>query len=201
MLHSFQYYACYYALLCLLHHQQQAASLTIIIDGATTNEWATRDEYQKLVESSSGPAPSDQAPALAGSGPAGGPPPPPQPQQLQQQQQEQQELAATPTPEEELALAEQMHSQRLRMRATRPQYFCGKKLMEILELVCEGRFYSGESEPETVNPAIKTKRFVRNNDIRNKHSKMALYRRVRGASEECCSRPCYMEELKPYCKT
>lgn len=48
MIHSLRYYICY-VLLCLLHQQLQlASSLTIIIDGATTNEWNTRDEYRRL---------------------------------------------------------------------------------------------------------------------------------------------------------
>lgn len=50
MLHSFHYYACYYALICLLHQQQQAASITIIIEGVKTNEWNTQDDYQRLID-------------------------------------------------------------------------------------------------------------------------------------------------------
>lgn len=36
-------------------------------------------------------------------------------------------------------------------------------------------------------------------NVRNRHSKMAQYRRIRGASKDCCDRSCYLEELKPYC--
>lgn len=38
------------------------------------------------------------------------------------------------------------------------------------------------------------------NNSRNNHSKMAQYRRIRGANAECCRRACHIEELRPYCK-
>lgn len=448
MLHSFHYYyACYYALLCLFYQQQQAASITIIIDGATTNEWATRDEYQRLVDSSqrfSGAQPPPPPP-LGAQGPVDG-------RQERTDGAGQRLLAAalaserllangdplgplalaSPTAElgqanansgapdyeapaghhrahlgplEELELAldrldlieqEQRQQQqrlnrlkpldqrangleapgvapgttvdghhsssgqsrlqkqssndidtisksnsnnnnivgartlsdlvpigdddiedplrRLKERGSSPQKYCGPRLMDVLELVCQGRFYGGESEPQIVNPTIKSKRFIgydrqqllrrqqlleaeaepddqdpqhrqpvvvsrgrklrtlesdldadhgqdqafkrdladaaddnkshnqqhqqqqqylspshqqqqqqqifkpnidykqnkHSNDyfnanlidqnVRNKHSKMSLYRRIRGASTDCCLRSCYLEELKPYCK-
>lgn len=447
MLHSFHYYACYYALLCLLHQQQQAASLTIIIDGATTNEWATKDEYQRLV---SGTNPGGSVGNLntelgasatneqqqqhsqagfdsvngfgGGDGGVGGAVPrhrlnsEPSPiisasssslnsnnnngdQQvlsssfepqsagdleaaferldlieeedkqlsLRQKQLKQLELQQRLNIQKQIPLNSNMGARtindlvpigddreeyddplnRLKERGSSKQVYCGRELMDVLELVCQGRYYAGESEPQVVDPTIKSKRFIHSDDnnftgfdgnkmmlheqlladqqdivdiqqpsvsrrrklrtvelsplnaptimkqndgvnvntninnndnlnnidennhnnmnnnrylsysksiienndnnnkninenrqnlieninnnnknyynndkintnidtinkqlqttnltnnVRNKHSKMALYRRIRGANAECCRRACYIEELRPYCK-
>lgn len=268
MLHSFHYYACYYALLCLLHQQQQAASLTIIIDGATTNEWATRDEYQRLVGGANPGSSSNLNPEVGASATN---------EQQQQQQQNQQagfdsvsglggdggvggavsrhRLNSEPSPiisasssllnsninngdqqvlssssfepqsagdleaalerldliEEEnkqlslrqkqlkqLELQQRLQIQqqipfnsnlnsgartindlvpigddredyedplrRLKGRGSSKQVYCGRELMDVLELVCQGRYYNGESEPQIVNPTIKSKRFINSDD-------------------------------------
>ena len=279
MLHSIHhYYACYYALLCLLHQQQQAASITIIIDGATTNEWATRDEYQRLVDSSQSPGEGRQVAGEAGGGLGGGgggragiepsaaarrlllEPPQlpsdiddtgsggaetalaealagelllgelngqrPEPAQaigqdlslaldrldlIEQQQQQRQrsnrlraldEAAASSLQQrqrhQQKQEQQQQHHQqqhllqphyrqqvaagsgartisdlvplgdediedplrRLKERGSVPKRLCGKKLMEALELVCDSRFYGGDSEPQVVDPTVKTKRFA-----------------------------------------
>lgn len=421
MLHSFHYYACYCALICFLHHQQQAASLTIIIDGATTNEWATRDEYQRLVNGQTGAASAsvgrseeeqqqqggdvaagelgfDGSVALDGGGAAAAALPRQlnseslapisttgnnngdlqqtsssslslsspfeaqtaedletalerldligeQRKQLQSRQRQlkqlelqqrlniQQQVGA----KLDLGSGQQFKSgartindlvpigdqdldepmRRLKERNSSAQRYCGKLLIDVLEVVCKGRYWNGESEPQIVNPIIKSKRFVDSDDSfagfdsrqlhqqlvadqreqqleqqpvsrrrklrtldetldapvnhndgvnvntlksinnrylsshlksfennidhqrqnptndnntnndhmntktdnttnnsnqltqqtsnltnnrNNRHSKMALYRQIRGASGDCCKRPCYLEELKPYCQ-
>lgn len=308
MLHSLQYYACCYALLCLLHQQQRAASLTIIIDGATTNEWATQDEYMRMLEAS-----NDLETALS--------------QQQQQDQTEQDLEQQQPPPAPPLPFHSPGVSssgggssaaaiRRLYERGSVPQRYCGKPLIEMLDLVCHGEFYGG---PQIAEPIIKSKRASRlralsssssqstssfqsppeqppfsassaslssasslkqpppigvqsdtlelgdetnnysaeqagsrqsernsrlqqiqmmlpahlqagggggsvqhsrqttdnNNDgdtitinsnplmtskSRNRYNRMVLSRRIRGASEECCKRPCDMETLRTYCK-
>lgn len=287
MLHSFHYYACYYALICLLHQQQQAASLTIIIDGATTNEWATRDEYQRLVGGANlnpevgatrnEPQPQHQQQqhhhdqqqqhnqqagfdltGTGGDGAGGAASRPLNSEQLspspiisasssslltsnnnngdQQQQQALSSLSLSSsssssfepllagdleTALERLDLIEEQRKQlllrqrqlqqlelqqrlniqqqispltninpstnnnilgartindlvpigddredfddplrRLKERGSSRQKYCGRELMDVLELVCQGRYYAGESEPQIVNPTIKSKRFI-----------------------------------------
>lgn len=398
-LSSPHYYACYYALLCLLHQQQQALSVTIIIDGATTNEWATRDEYQRLVD---GARASQQGVADGSSladGNRGDPPPggesgtksgssssteqsidqilrlinekpqaadrlvvgssvqnepdavqnvlsatsigSPQTSQGQgsgldelgaaldrlelierERKEEVQQLNRLRSLEKAAegsvmsALAHsglQAHvaatggqpgaarkytgagartisdlvpirdedledpSKHLVERET-PKKYCGVVLIDLLDFVCKSKFYTGESEPQVVNPVIKTKRSVdyaealaadingtsrrrrlrtlhqpaeagggdplastptptstpinsninSNNNHKNKENRInygnnnhnqqylsngandpnvkswqsmtARYRRIRGATSQCCTRPCQVDELKPYCK-
>lgn len=281
MIHSFHYYACYYALLCLLHYQQQqAASLTIIIDGASTKEWATRDEYQRMMSS-----PGAASELVGASDPI--------------------ISAASGSGDDDQLVQPTRH---LKERGSSLQKYCGPDLMDVLDLVCNGRFYSGEYEPQEVPPVIKSKRFVgtrwgrarhmeapselqdtgeqarqpdtagiahrrrklidapeaqawqaaagyppassgrslssydninpTNNDNVNDEFKIninqqqpdrsnfdvklkadvddnrnlvsnsrenrnkvsSLYRRIRGATQDCCARACRLEELRPYCK-
>lgn len=272
MIHSFHYYACYYALLCLLHYQQQqATALTIIIDGASTKEWATRDEYQRLMDS-----PGATSELVGASDPVFS-------------SNDEQQLQPT---------------RHLKERGSSLQKYCGPELMDVLDLVCNGRFYSGEYEPQEAPPVIKSKRFVgarfgrmrhmepgiefqdtgeqarqpdtagiaqrrrklggtpeaqawdlaagyepvaqhslstydnsnptNNNDEfkgstnqhqpdtgfdvkmktanvddnrnivsnsrANRNKLSSLYRRIRGATQDCCARACRLEELRPYCK-
>lgn len=330
MIHSFHYYACYYALLCLLHHhQQQAASLTIIIDGASTREWNTRDEYQRLVDSSQPGGPDEpvassrklaEPPEFFGARRtvpfASGAREPPEEEPLEQQQQQQQErqpgdkvgahqrdrprLAKTGRPEADAAGARSLSElmalgdqeldgapiRHLQERGSTPQKYCGNELIDVLDLVCQGRYYSGEFEPQEAPILIKSKRFaaelepntkqvdggghrqhvggaqrrrklhvtdaqtretgygllsryINNNNEENENDNnntnnnnnddinsninnnnnndgdinrsnnvinsrayrnKTLYRRIRGASRDCCARACHLEELRPYCK-
>lgn len=409
MLHlsSLNYYACYYALLYLLHQQQQALSVTIIIDGATTNEWATRDEYQRLVDG--GPPEAQQAgdggPAAlaggshgvggtsagAGGGSSGGgsgaraSPSPSSPlsgeangneqsidrilhslggkidgeddansaatgplqgsnlkadelgnaldqldlieRERKIQRQRLDRLKSLERAAEEgvvEALAHRSSSAKAQPAASAraakyagartisdlvaptgdefdgpelgkhlverdsPKRYCGPALVDLLEIVCAGRYYAGDLKPQVVEPTIKTKRSVdyaealaaelnerpsrrrlrtlqqhqrpqasssssaggaadgdgaapgplgkqyisnnneniitnkeyRINDGNNNHnqqylsnignnpsvsrsrqSQAARFRRIRGATSQCCARPCEVDELKAYCQS
>lgn len=163
MLHSLQYYACCYALLCLMHQQQRAASLTIIIDGATTNEWATQDEYKRMLEASEQlelalSQQQQQPDQLEYQQDLDQPPPePPQSSAL---------LAATTATKPSAPASASIR--RLTERGSAPVQICGRPLMDTLELVCGGRFYNGANlgdlvsgEAKIAEPIIKAKRASR----------------------------------------
>lgn len=204
MQHSFHYYACYYALICFLHQQPQAASITIIIDGVTTNEWNTRDEYQRLVDQA-GQSPYanlnadsyiDDDDSLVGNGPR------------------------TKT--------------KINARESVAKKYCGTEFMDTIDVICESRYYSGQpqiAEPtiktrrsrlggpaKATAPLDDESDFTANGDQAGDGQATGNKRRfnrgfgrplvrksrqnaIQPPQSECCLRACTIDELKEiYCE-
>jgi hypothetical protein len=182
MLHSSssQYYACYYALLCLLYHQQQALAVTILIDGATTNEWATKDEYRRLAVALSQAAAAAAAAAAtttspetaaelgaAGDGSGGA-------RSLSEL------VPATDADFDDDGPVNYGGGANSggdsggggggggsgtgvgfgTTRRDTAKKYCGDRLVQALDVVCLGKYFNGDAQPEISEPVVKTKRSV-----------------------------------------